>query len=73
VRYYLVVFNRGDQKILHLTEFEDADTAVRQRFALEAATLESDVEVVVLGAESQEALELTHSRYFGVRPELADA
>lgn len=70
MKYYLVVFSRSAQAICSIKEFDDADEAVRQRFRLEAGMPGDDIEVVVLGAESEQALQRTHSRYFGGRPEL---
>lgn len=66
-----MVFNRANQQILNLDEYDDADVAIRERFAREAASPNADIEIVVLGADSREALEKTHSRYFRVRSELS--
>jgi hypothetical protein len=65
MKYFLVVFNRGERHLISVDEFEDADTAMRARFTREARLPGGDVEVVVLGAESRDALANTHSRYFG--------
>ncbi len=69
MKYYLVVYNRSRRAIEDITEYDDADEAIRARFHLEAAASDDD-EVVVLGAESEAALHRTHGRYFGVLPEL---
>lgn len=65
MRYYLVVFNRAERQLVAIEEYDDADVAVRARFTREAQGPGQDVEVVVLGAESREALANTHARYFG--------
>lgn len=70
--YFLVVFSRSRKTILQKKEFQDADEAVRARFQLEAGLSNDDIEVVVLGAESEEAVQHTHSRYYGGRPELTE-
>jgi hypothetical protein len=41
----------------------------RARFSREASETNNDIEVVVLGAHDEQALEKTHSRYF-VGPDL---
>jgi hypothetical protein len=71
--YFLLVFDRAHRELIgEIEEFADADEAVRARFAKEASLAGlQGVEVVVLGAESREALENTHSRYFGTPRELA--
>jgi hypothetical protein len=65
VKHYLVVFDRGRGKVLDLREFDDADAALRARFAAEAThRCHPSIEVVVLGARSKDALRRTHGRYF---------
>lgn len=66
-----MIYNRGRRSIVDIEEYDDADEAIRARFLAEAAAGE-DCEVVVLGAESQEALKRTHGRYFGIRPKLTE-
>lgn len=70
---YLVVYDRAKGAVVEQTEYERADDALRQRFAIEAGGIGSSVEVVVLTAESPEALLRTHSRYFRSVAELVDA
>jgi hypothetical protein len=69
MRYFLLVFDRAHRELIgSIEEFSDADQAVRARFVREASLIgKQDIEVVVLGAESRQALENTHSRYFEVR------
>lgn len=70
--YFLLVFDRRHGRLIgDVEEFSDADEAVRARFRHESAHPGDDIEVVVLGAASREALENTHSRYFGPGRELS--
>jgi hypothetical protein len=63
--HYLIVFDRPRGQILELRQFSDRQDAVRARFEEERRREDqSDVEIVILGAESREALERTHARYF---------
>jgi hypothetical protein len=72
VTYFLLVFDRRKGRLTaEPQEFADSATAVRARFAVEAADHDPDLEVVVLGAANREALEKTHSRYFGAVSEFA--
>jgi hypothetical protein len=74
VTYYLLVFDRRHRRLVEeVEEFADAESAVRARFRREASDSidGSDLEVVVLGAASRQALENTHSRYFGSGRELS--
>jgi hypothetical protein len=64
--YFLLVYNRSkgelvDKPLSYKTHAE----ALRARFRREAHTSDSDIEVVVVGAENVDALRQTHSRYFG--------
>jgi hypothetical protein len=63
--HYLMVFDRPRGEILELRPFSDRKDAVRARFEEERRRAgQLEVEIVVLSAESREALERTHSRYF---------
>lgn len=73
MRYFLIVFDRENQHIVELAEFARSDEAVHARFQREIEHRERGYEVVVLGATSKEALENTHSRYFGTGRELSSA
>lgn len=75
MKYFLLVFDRRNRRLLgEVEEFGDADSAIRARFRREALGSNENIEVVVLGAASREALENTHSRYFGdpIRGEFAE-
>ncbi len=65
MKHFMSVFDRLGGRVLREEEFTDAREAMSQRFAAEQLHRGNpDVEVVVLGAESAEALRSTHSRYF---------
>ena len=72
--YYLVVYDRSTGAV-EVEEFADEqrDLALQRRFAHEREHRgHPQMEIVVLGAESQEALERTHGRYFKTVQELAN-
>jgi hypothetical protein len=67
MKFFLIVFDRKARRILDLQEF----TASQHRKALDALferemqeRLDPNLEVVLLAAESEEALRHTHRRYF---------
>ncbi|MGH8905933.1 MAG: hypothetical protein ACRD0K_05345 [Egibacteraceae bacterium] len=67
MRYFLLVYDQLKGEVLEFQEFQDHERleALAARFEREAQTLrQTHIEVVVLGAESREALERTHARYF---------
>ncbi|GAA0208892.1 hypothetical protein [Corynebacterium riegelii] len=63
MKHFLIVYNRrtGDRQ---LTEYTDADQAIRARLEAESENSNPDVEIVVIGAASLDDLKVTHSRYF---------
>jgi hypothetical protein len=72
--HYLVIYNRRAGVIIRRRQFQTADTALAARFEAEREFREEpDIEIVVLGAASWDALEQTHSRYFKGVQELAGA
>jgi hypothetical protein len=72
MKHFLVVYDRREGRLMRLTDYRSADSALSARFAAERKFRDQpDVEVVVLGAESREALNRTHSRYFKDVRELA--
>ena len=73
MRYYLIVFDRENHRIVELKEFAESEDAVHMRFKREIDHSERGYEVVVLGATSKEALVNTHSRYFDTGRELSSA
>lgn len=70
--YFLLVYDRSTGHLVdEVRKFDQASVALNARFAREREERgNASIEVVVLGAESREALEKTHSRYFGKTGEL---
>jgi len=63
--YFLVVFDNDAGRRISLTQFDDPEEAVRCYDDVEAEHLDdSRIEVVLLGAGSEDAIRLTHPRYF---------
>jgi hypothetical protein len=63
--HFLVIYDRRAGEIIRRGEFETGATALAARFDAEREFRgEPDIEVVVLGADSWDALEKTHARYF---------
>ena len=72
---FLIVYNQQTGAV-ELTEFadDDRDTALERRFALEREhRLEPHIEVVLLGARSEDVLRRTHARYFKTVRELVES
>lgn len=72
--YFLMVYDRQAARILELREFPEAerDEAMRLRDAREETEMDNGrIEVVLFGAESEDALRRTHGRYFGLSGTLA--
>jgi hypothetical protein len=71
VKYWLIVYARRAGELRRCEEFSGGQAALPGRFAAEREHRgDPDVEVVVLGAESLDALKVTYSRYFAA-PESA--
>jgi hypothetical protein len=76
MNYFLITYDRSSGELTDLREFtaSERDVALQERFALERAhRRDTDVEVVLVGSESLDALKQTHSRYFKTAGELAEA
>jgi hypothetical protein len=72
VEHYLLIYDRRAGKIVRRKRFKASDAALAARFEAEREFREEpDVEIVVLSADSWEALMQTHSRYFKRVQELA--
>lgn len=72
MNHYLVVFNRRSGSIVRFSEFPQANDALTARFDAESEFVDdADIEVVVLGAASKDALMRTHARYFQDAREMA--
>ena len=73
MNHYLMVFDRSQGKLVHHQRYNNRDNALRARFAEERKHQgESDIEVVVLGANSWDSLRRTHGRYFKDFDQLAE-
>jgi hypothetical protein len=71
---YLVIYNRRAGEIVRHRQFQASADALEARFEAEQEFCEDpDIEVVVLGADSWDALNRTHSRYFKGVQDLAEA
>ena len=65
MNHYLIVFDRARGEIVRSEQYETRSESLRARFDAEREFRSNDnIEVVVLGARSQEDLSRTHSRYF---------
>lgn len=65
MKHFLVVYDRRRGSIVRMQDYNLADQALSARFEAEREYRDQpDIEVVVLGAESRQALAHTHSRYF---------
>ena len=74
MNHYLIVFDRSTGAMIRKRDFGERGEALRARFAAEREFHDYlDIEVVVLGADSWEALERTHGRYFHSLNRLASA
>jgi hypothetical protein len=72
MNHYLLVYDRRQGRILETELFSDRRAALRGRFAAEREHAgDENIEVVVLGARSWEALKHTHARYFKTVSDLA--
>lgn len=75
MNHYLIVYRRSEGKLLRCTEYRSqrsGELALMDRFTLERKHAgDPDVEIVVLGADSLDALKVTHGRYFFTAAELA--
>lgn len=63
--HYLIVFDRAAGHVVRNDAFTDRHEALRERFKAERAYQgDGDIEIVVLAADSPDALIKTHARYF---------
>jgi hypothetical protein len=74
VKHFLVVYDRRQGHIVRHRGYRAPSSALAARFDAEREFKgQSDIEVVVLGAESWDDLPRTHARYFKGVQELAEA
>lgn len=63
--HFLIVYDRNAGELVQQTRFETSAEAMQARFSAEGEFRgRSEIEVVTLVAESEEALRRTHARYF---------
>lgn len=63
--HYLLVYDLNLQKLIDLREFADGEEAAQAYARMEAEHRgNSDVEIVLVGADSIETIQLTHGQYF---------
>lgn len=73
MNHYLIVFDRSEPRLLTLEECSSSREAMKARFRAESLHREHpEIEIVVLGARSKEALRITHARYFEQMKDMAD-
>jgi hypothetical protein len=70
--HFLLIYDRAAGQLVRQHEYADAAEAIADRFAAEAEFAgQPGIEIVVIGAESEEELRTTHGRYFLDLNELA--
>lgn len=63
--HFLLVYNLDLQKLVYEQQFEDAEKAAAEYARLEAEHRgDSDLEIVLVGADSLETIKTTHGHYF---------
>ena len=62
--YFLLDYDRDRRRLVSITPIEDSAEALAAYSEAERVALGTPHEVVLLGAESERDLRLTHSRYF---------
>ena len=73
MNYFLITYNRDAGQVEDLVAFDAGgrEEALRRRFELEEKYRNDlKIEVVVIGAESEQILRVTHARYFKSPQEL---
>jgi hypothetical protein len=73
--FFVIQYAKREGVTTQVEEFDDEQRgdALRRRFALEAANQDDpNIEVVVLGAESERDVRQTHARYFNSLDELLE-
>ena len=64
MKHFLLDYDRSRRKLVSVKAFEDAEEALAAYSEREGETLGTTHEVVLLGAECEDDLRRTHSRYF---------
>jgi hypothetical protein len=72
MNHYLIVFDRSEGRLLRFERCTSSADAMKARFEAERLHRRNpDIEIVVLGARSRDAVRLTHARYFDAVGDLA--
>lgn len=72
MNHYLIVFDRSESRVLSIEECPSSSAAMQARFKAEALHRGNhEIEIVVLGAKSKDALRATHARYFEQMKDMA--
>jgi hypothetical protein len=72
VAHFLLVYDRDAGQLVRQEHYDTSAEAMRARFVAEAEFAgQAEIEIVALVAESEEALRITHGRYFLGLSELA--
>jgi hypothetical protein len=65
VSHFLLIYDRDAGQLVRQESYATGDDAMRARFAAEGEFAGRDeIEIVALVAESEEAMRITHGRYF---------
>lgn len=69
-KHFLLTFDLTAGEVRELKEFADATLAAKAYVDAERANAGNrDLEIVLVGADSEETLHLTHGHYFGSSPD----
>jgi hypothetical protein len=68
--HVVLVYQREEGRLLLQESYDDSRTAMYRQFALERLPEYTDMEIVVLSADTIETLHETHGRYFYTAAEL---
>ncbi len=64
MKHFLLDYDHSTRKLVSITTFEDMGEAIAAYGEREREAFGTEHEVVLLGAESEDDLRQTHSRYF---------
>lgn len=65
MNHYLIVFDRSEGRLLRFDACPSSAHAMKERFRAERLHRDHpNIEIVVLGARSKDAVRATHARYF---------
>lgn len=68
--HFLLVYDLNAGHLVHQAEFQDAEKAAAEYAAMETKHRgDKDLEIVLVGADSLEAIQMTHGQYFDKQPD----